>query len=74
MGMVQIVTAAGVVNAQIIVGFLENVGIHAKYAPAVDTLLWKGTTSAVTSQHIYVSKEKSEEALKLLKEQGLITS
>ncbi len=70
--MKQIVTASGIVNAQIIVGYLDGVGIHATYAPAVDSLLWKGTTTAATSQHIYVSKEKAEEALKLLKEQGLI--
>ncbi len=73
MEMVQIATAMGVVNAQIIVGFLESVNIRAKYAPAVDSLMWKGATTATTSQHIYVSKEKAEEALKLLKEQGLIT-
>jgi len=74
MGMKQIVTAAGIVNAQIIVGFLEGANIHATFAPAVDSLLWKGTTSATTSQSVYVSEEKAEEALKLLKEQGLITS
>ena len=72
--MVQIVTAAGIVNAQIIVGFLEGFGIHATYAPAVDSFLWRGTSTPATSQHVYVTEEKAEEALKLLKEEGLIVS
>jgi hypothetical protein len=65
--MVQIVTSKGEVNASIIKGFLENAGIKASCARA------GGSHGGGVSWIVYVEQEKSEEALKFLKEQKLIS-
>ncbi len=67
MGMVQIVTAKDVANASIIKGFLESAGIAATYGPN-----FSGYVGHVPSCIVFAPEEKAEEALKLLKEQGLI--
>ena len=67
--MVQIIRATDETNAAIIKGFLENNGIHATCAPNISN---RGRVNI--SATVYVSEDKSEEALKLLKEQGLIVS
>ncbi len=64
--MIQIVTAPNEINAALIKGALENVGIHATYANNI------GRYGHVASCVVYVSEDKSEEALKLLKELGLV--
>lgn len=58
--------AVNEVNAAIIVGFLKNVSIHASYSPNI------GVKGRTPSCEVYVQKDKLEEALKMLKEQGLI--
>ena len=66
--MKQIITSPNEINAALIKGFLENHGINATYANNT------GKSGRVASCTVYVPEEKSEEALKLLKEEGLITS
>lgn len=66
MSMIQIVTTPNEVNASLIKGFLRSNGIEASYAPNT------GKNGHVASCTVYCIEEKSEEALKLLKEQGLI--
>ena len=68
--MVQIVTASGEVNASIIKEFLESVGIEAKYGPQGSGN--KGSGGPNMPQTVYVPEEKAEEALKILKEEGLV--
>lgn len=68
MDMVQIVTTPNEINASLIKGFLENIGIRTTYANNF------GRSGQVAECTVYVPKEKLEEALRLLKEQGLITS
>ncbi|MDO8575450.1 MAG: DUF2007 domain-containing protein [bacterium] len=69
MSMIQVVKAIDESNAAIIRGFLENNGIHATYSPDIN---YRGRVNI--SATVYVSEEKYEEALKILKEQGLISS
>ena len=64
--MKQIVTTPNEMNASLIKGFLENLGIKASYAPNA------GKHGQVAACTVYCDEEKWEEALKLLKEQGLI--
>jgi len=66
MGMKQIVTSPNETNAALIKGFLANHGIQASYAPNTGV---KGHTAYCT---VYCEDTRSEEALKLLNEQGLI--
>jgi hypothetical protein len=67
MSMIQIIKAPNETNAAIIKGFLENNGIHATYSSDVGA---RGRVNV--SATVYVQEEKSEEAMRLLKEQGLI--
>jgi len=73
MGMKQIVTANGEVNASVIKGFLENNGIQATLSIG-NNVRSNALSSATMSYLVFAPEEKAEEALKLLKEQGLITS
>ncbi len=73
MSMAQIVTAAGEVNASIIKGFLEGNGIKASFGPQ-GSIGNTGSRGPNQPQHVYVSEDTAERALKLLKEQGLIKS
>ena len=68
--MIQIVTASGEVNASIIKIFLESNGIRVSYGPESNPNL--GSAGPNVPQTVYVEEGKSGEALKLLKEQGLI--
>lgn len=72
MGMVQIVTASDVVNAEIIKGFLSGCNIEAKYGPRGSGN--RGSGGPNMQQTIFVEEDQADEALKLLKVQGLITS
>lgn len=65
--MKQIITTPNEVNAALIKGFLEGYGIKASYAHNT------GRNGRVASCVVYVPEEKAEEALILLKEQGLIS-
>ena len=64
--MVQIAMAANEANAVIMRDFLESNGIHTSYAPNT------GRYGHALSCTVYCIENKSEEAVKLLKEQGLI--
>lgn len=66
MSMKQIVTTPNEINASIIKEVLKSNGIEASYAPNT------GKNGHVASCTVYCVEEKFEEALKLLKEQGLI--
>jgi CheY-like chemotaxis protein len=66
--MIQIVTTPNEVNAALIKGFLENHGIQASYAPNV------GKNGRVASCVVYCIENKKDEALELLKKEGLINS
>lgn len=66
MAMIQIVTATNEVNASIIKGVLESNGIKASYAPNT------GRNGHVARCTVYCQEDKVEEALKLLREEGLI--
>ncbi len=75
MAMVQIVTAAGEVNASIIKGLLESVGIEASYGPSGNISLMAprgGSMGPNQPQNVFVEEEKAEEAMALLREQGLV--
>lgn len=78
MAMVQIVTAAGEVNASIIKGLLESVGIEASYGPSGNISIVNMLISPIGSmgpnqpQNVFVEEEKAEEAMVLLREQGLV--
>ena len=75
--MVQIVTTSSEINASIIKGFLESAGIKITYGPSGNISMLAaggGSMGPNQPQNVFVPKEKVEEALKLLKEQGLITS
>lgn len=69
--MVQIVTASGEINASIIKSFLESNGIKSSYGP--ESMPNIGSAGPNVPQTIYVDDDKSEQALRLLKKQGLIT-
>ena len=69
--MIQIVTAAGEINASIIKGFLESNGIETKFGMG-NTTHSRGVGSPAMEQSVFVEEDKAEEALKLLKDQGLI--
>lgn len=71
MSMAQIATASGEVNASIIKGFLEGAGIEVKFGMA-NNIHSGGIGSPTMSQSIFVTEEKVEEAVKLLKNVGLI--
>jgi hypothetical protein len=66
--MIQIATTPNEANAAIIKGFLENHGIQASYAPNMSR---KGMIASCT---VYCIENKKEEALELLKKEGLLTS
>ncbi len=66
MSMIQIVTTPDETNAALIKGFLTNHGIQASYAPNTGV---RGHTPYCT---VYCEDTRSEEALRLLNEQGLI--
>jgi hypothetical protein len=68
----QIVTASDQTNAAIIRGFLESRGIRASFGPAGSVGLTMGTGAAGQDQHVFVEEKDADEALRLLKEQGLI--
>lgn len=73
--MIQIVTAAGEINASIIKGFLESNGIETSYGPGGNVSILStggGSMGSNQAQNIFVEDAKAEEALKLLKDQGLI--
>lgn len=74
MSFVQIVTAAGEVNATIIKGFLEGNGIKSSFGPEGRISYGMGSRGPNQSQNIFVDEADAETALRLLKEQGLITS
>lgn len=70
--MQRIVTAKGEVNASIIKDVLESAGIKTKFGPSDTPFSYYGTLGPNQSQDVLVPKDKMEEALKLLKEEGLI--
>lgn len=65
--MKQIATTPNEVNASIIKGLLESNSIKSSYASNT------GRLGRVASCTVYCEESKSEEALKLLKEKGLIS-
>ena len=69
--MIQIVTASGEINASIIKGFLESNGIEAKFGMG-NNVHSNGVGSSTMSQAVFVEEEKAEEAMALLREQGLV--
>lgn len=71
--MKQIANAADEMNASIIKGFLETHGIHSTFGP-MSSGTNSGTSGPNRRQHVYVEEKDAEQALKLLKEQGLIDS
>ena len=73
--MIQIVTANGEVNASIIKGFLESAGIRATYGPSGNISILAsggGSIGPNQPQNVFVEEEKAEEAMSLLKDQGLV--
>ena len=70
--MVQIATASGEINATIIKDVLESAGIHSTFGPADTAFSYLGTLGPNQAQNILVPKGNKEEAMKLLKEEGLI--
>ena len=72
--MTQIVTAPGEVNAQIVRDLLQSAGIHTTFGPADSPFSYYGTLGPNQAQNILVPKDKVEEAMKILKEEGLVKS
>jgi hypothetical protein len=71
--MEQIVTSTNEINAAMIKGFLESRGIHATFGPAGNAGVGLGSAAAGQDQHVLVEPKNKEEALKLLREEGLIS-
>jgi hypothetical protein len=69
--MEQICQASGEINASIMKDFLEGNGIHSTCGPA-GTNAYNGSAGSGQAYLVFVMNEKKEEALKLLKEEGLI--
>lgn len=60
--MIQIVTASGEMNASIIKGFLESVGIKTNFGPH-DSLAYMGSRGPNQLQDIFVEESKSPKKL-----------
>ena len=73
--MIQIVTAAGEVNASIIKGLLESAGIKATYGPSGNISILSsggGSIGPNQPQNVFVEENNAEEAIELLKANWLI--